>query len=111
MGNFGCAKRVAVVKMVLEARAFARALRARRDLLGKGTMQTHFDAEFDIVVVGGGSAGCIVASRLTENAAVSVCLIEAGRRDRHFWIHIPLGFGKLVPDPKVNWDGCDSQMM
>ena len=67
-------------------------------------MQTHFDAEFDIVVVGGGSAGCIVASRLTENAAVSVCLIEAGRRDRHFWIHIPLGFGKLVPDPKVNWD-------
>jgi choline dehydrogenase len=67
-------------------------------------MPTNFDAEFDIVVVGGGSAGCIVASRLTENPAVSVCLIEAGPRDRHFWIHIPLGFGKLVPDPKVNWD-------
>jgi choline dehydrogenase len=67
-------------------------------------MPTNFDAEFDVVVVGGGSAGCIVASRLTENAALSVCLIEAGPRDRHFWIHIPLGFGKLVPDPKVNWD-------
>jgi choline dehydrogenase len=63
----------------------------------------RFDAEFDVVVAGGGSAGCIVASRLTENDAVSVCLIEAGPRDRHFWIHIPLGFGKLVPNPKVNW--------
>jgi choline dehydrogenase len=77
---------------------------AARGMLGKETMQTNFDAEFDIVVVGGGSAGCIVASRLTENTAVSVCLIEAGPRDRHFWIHIPLGFGKLVPDSKLNWD-------
>jgi len=67
-------------------------------------MPTDFDAEFDVVVVGGGSAGCIVAARLAEKPAVSVCLIEAGPRDRHFWIHIPLGFGKLVPDPKVNWD-------
>lgn len=66
-------------------------------------MQTKFDAEFDIVVAGGGSAGCIVASRLTENAAVSLCLVEAGPRDRRFWIHIPLGFGKLVPDPTINW--------
>jgi choline dehydrogenase len=62
-----------------------------------------FDAEYDVVVAGGGSAGCIVASRLTENANVSACLVEAGPRDRHFWIHIPLGFGKLVPDPRVNW--------
>jgi len=67
------------------------------------TQNGNFDAEFDVVVAGGGSAGCIVASRVSENAAVSVCLVEAGPRDRHFWIHIPLGFGKLVPDPKVNW--------
>jgi choline dehydrogenase len=80
----------------------ARSAPGKRD--GTRTMQTHFDAEFDIVVAGGGSAGCIVASRVSENAAVSVCLIEAGPRDRHLWIHIPLGFGKLVPDPKVNWD-------
>jgi choline dehydrogenase len=62
-----------------------------------------FDSEFDVVVAGGGSAGCVLATRLTENPAISVCLIEAGGRDRNPWIHVPLGFGKLVPNPNVNW--------
>jgi choline dehydrogenase len=62
-----------------------------------------FDLEFDVVVAGGGSAGCVLATRLTEHTAINVCLVEAGARDRHPWIHIPLGFGKLVPNPKVNW--------
>jgi choline dehydrogenase len=62
-----------------------------------------FDSEFDVIVAGGGSAGCVLASRLTENPAITLCLIEAGARDRNPWIHIPLGFGKLVPNPKVNW--------
>jgi choline dehydrogenase len=62
-----------------------------------------FDVEFDVVVAGAGSAGCVVATRLTENPAISLCLIEAGGRDRNPWIHIPLGFGKLVPNPSVNW--------
>ena len=61
------------------------------------------ESVFDVVVAGGGSAGCVLATRLTENPAISVCLIEAGRRDRNPWIHIPLGFGKLVPNPSVNW--------
>jgi choline dehydrogenase len=61
------------------------------------------DSEFDVVVAGAGSAGCVLATRLTENPKVTVCLIEAGGRDRNPWIHIPLGFGKLVPNPKVNW--------
>jgi choline dehydrogenase len=62
-----------------------------------------FDAEFDVVVAGGGSAGCVVATRLTENPAITLCMIEAGGRDRNPWIHIPLGFGKLVPNARVNW--------
>jgi choline dehydrogenase len=62
-----------------------------------------FDVEFDVVVAGGGSAGCVLAARLTEKPATTLCLIEAGGRDRNPWIHIPLGFGKLVPNPGVNW--------
>jgi len=62
-----------------------------------------FDIEFDVLVIGAGSAGCVLATRLTENPAITLCLIEAGGRDRNPWIHIPLGFGKLVPNPKVNW--------
>jgi choline dehydrogenase len=62
-----------------------------------------FDVEFDVVVAGGGSAGCVLATRLTENPGISLCLIEAGGRDRNAWIHIPLGFGKLVPNARLNW--------
>src|SRR5450432_2258506 len=65
--------------------------------------KSGFDAEFDVVVVGAGSAGCVLSGRLTENPKVSLCVIEAGGRDRNPWIHIPRGFGKLVPDPKMNW--------
>ena len=66
-------------------------------------MSREFDVEFDVVVAGGGSAGCVLATRLTENPSITLCLIEAGGRDRNPWIHIPLGFGKLVPNPSVNW--------
>lgn len=63
----------------------------------------QFDEEYDVVVAGAGSAGCIVASRLTEDPSLSLCLLEAGGRDRNPWIHVPLGFGKIVPNPKYNW--------
>ena len=69
----------------------------------KMVLSRDFDAEFDVVVAGGGSAGCVLATRLTENPSTTLCLIEAGGRDRNPWIHIPLGFGKLVPNPSVNW--------
>jgi choline dehydrogenase len=62
-----------------------------------------FDEEYDVVVAGAGSAGCIVSSRLSENPNIKVCVIEAGKRDTNPWIHVPLGFGKLVPNPKMNW--------
>ncbi|MDU8928998.1 choline dehydrogenase [Alisedimentitalea sp. MJ-SS2] len=60
-------------------------------------------AAFDFIIVGAGSAGCVLANRLTENGRYKVLLLEAGGKDRNPWIHIPLGYGKLFRDPKVNW--------
>src|SRR3989441_3264353 len=58
---------------------------------------------FDYIVVGAGSAGCVLASRLTESGRRSVLLLEAGPRDTDFWIHVPLGYGKLFARTDVNW--------
>ena len=59
--------------------------------------------EADYVVVGAGSAGCVVAARLSEDPAVRVVLLEAGGPDRNPWIHIPIGYGKTIIDKSVNW--------
>ena len=58
---------------------------------------------FDYVIVGGGSAGCVLASRLSEDPMVSVCLLEAGGRDRHPFISMPKGLAKVMQDPKHLW--------
>ncbi|MDC1135282.1 GMC family oxidoreductase N-terminal domain-containing protein [Alphaproteobacteria bacterium] len=59
--------------------------------------------EFDFVVVGAGSAGCAVASRLSENSRYSVALIEAGGRDTIPWVHIPIGYFKTMGNPVTDW--------
>src|ERR1700710_1686306 len=59
--------------------------------------------EFDYVIVGAGSAGCVLANRLSANGKNSVLLLEAGPRDTNLWIHVPLGYGKLFKDKSVNW--------
>jgi len=58
---------------------------------------------WDYVIVGAGSAGCVLASRLTEDPAERVLLLEAGPRDTNPWIHVPLGYGKLFTRTDVNW--------
>src|ERR1041385_2331010 len=58
---------------------------------------------YDFIIVGAGSAGCVLANRLTESGRHKVLLLEAGGEDRNIWIHIPLGYGKLFANPKVNW--------
>ncbi len=58
---------------------------------------------FDFIIVGAGSAGCVLANRLTADGRRSVLLIEAGGEDRDIWLHIPLGYGRHFTDPKVNW--------
>jgi choline dehydrogenase len=58
---------------------------------------------YDYVIVGAGSAGCVLAARLTEDSRRSVLLLEAGPRDTDRWIHIPLGYGKLFARTDLNW--------
>ncbi|MEQ9126591.1 MAG: GMC family oxidoreductase N-terminal domain-containing protein, partial [Alphaproteobacteria bacterium] len=59
--------------------------------------------EFEFIVVGGGSAGCVMANRLSADPKNRVLLLEAGPEDTSFWIHVPLGYGKTIRDPRVNW--------
>jgi len=55
------------------------------------------------VIVGAGSAGCVLANRLTADGRHRVLLLEAGGEDRDIWIHIPLGYGRHFTNPQVNW--------
>lgn len=59
--------------------------------------------EFDYIIVGAGSAGCVLANRLSEGGRHRVLLLEAGGSDKRFWIQTPLGYGKTFFDPAVNW--------
>lgn len=58
---------------------------------------------WDYIIVGGGSAGCVLAGRLSQDPQVRVLLLEAGPRDRNPWIHVPLGYGRLFNHPRLNW--------
>ncbi|MBO6783613.1 MAG: choline dehydrogenase [Alphaproteobacteria bacterium] len=58
---------------------------------------------FDYIIIGSGSAGSVLANRLTESGRHKVLLLEAGVEDRNIWIHIPLGYGKTFTDAAVNW--------
>jgi choline dehydrogenase len=59
--------------------------------------------EFDYIVVGAGSAGCVLANRLSADGKHSVLLLEAGPKDSNLWIHVPLGYGRLFKEKAVNW--------
>ena len=59
--------------------------------------------EFDYIVVGAGSAGCVLAARLSEDPTTRVLLLEAGPADRSLWIHLPIGYGKTMWSPTYNW--------
>lgn len=66
-------------------------------------MTLSSEAQYDFIVVGAGTAGCVVANRLSANKENRVLLLEAGPADRNFWIHVPMGYGKSMFNPKLNW--------
>ena len=58
---------------------------------------------FDYVIVGAGSAGCVLANRLSADPEVSVLLLEAGGKDNYFWIHVPIGYLYTMNNPRTDW--------
>jgi choline dehydrogenase len=59
--------------------------------------------DWDFVVVGAGSAGCVLANRLSADPGTRVLLIEAGPEDKSMWIHVPVGYARTLKDPAINW--------
>ncbi|QNP47254.1 GMC family oxidoreductase [Diaphorobacter aerolatus] len=66
-------------------------------------MFSNGSAPYDYIVVGAGSAGCVLAARLSEDPRNHVLLLEAGPPDRSPWIHLPIGYGKTMWSPVYNW--------
>ncbi len=65
-------------------------------------MQSTVD-QYDYILAGAGSAGCILANRLSSNPAKRVLLLEAGGRDLYPWIHVPVGYFKTLHNPITDW--------
>jgi len=66
------------------------------------TLTSH-DIEADFIVIGGGSAGCVLAARLSEDPGSRVVLLEAGENHQSPWLHVPIGFGRTRLNPKFDW--------
>jgi choline dehydrogenase len=61
------------------------------------------DTQFDYIIVGAGTAGCLLANRLSADASKRVLLIEAGRKDDYHWVHIPVGYLYCIGNPRTDW--------
>ena len=79
------------------------ALRSRKIAAEEDDAAMREFGTFDYIIVGAGSAGCVLANRLTESGRHRVLLLEAGPADRNPWIHVPIGYAKLFTNAKVNW--------
>ncbi len=58
---------------------------------------------FDYVIVGAGSAGCVLANRLSADGSNTVCVLEAGGKDNWIWLHIPVGYLFAIGNPRSDW--------
>ena len=59
--------------------------------------------DYDFIIIGAGSAGCVLANRLSADGRSRVLVVEAGGSDKRFWIQTPIGYGKTFYDESVNW--------
>ena len=66
-------------------------------------MKSPIQANYDYIIIGAGSAGCVLANRLSRNPEKRVLVLESGCRDNHWMIHIPSGVAKIWNNPKFNW--------
>src|SRR4051812_13856736 len=90
------------------ARHLRGSLRSDRIVIKAGMTNPGASRTYDYVVVGAGSAGCVLAKRLSEDGTASVLLLEAGARDSHPYIHVPLGLGSMHKRRMFDW-GYDSE--
>ena len=88
--------------MRAEGRRFAcvPSWRTQRDA---GTLALESAGEYDYIIVGAGTSGCVLANRLTRNRDVNVLLLEAGGKDDYLWIHIPVGYLHCIGNPRTDW--------
>jgi choline dehydrogenase-like flavoprotein len=61
------------------------------------------EGDYDYIIVGAGTAGCVLANRLSANPKIRVLLLEAGRRDNYHWVHIPVGYLYCMGNPRTDW--------
>ncbi len=75
----------------------------QRAYLNRDMTQADQNNTYDYIIIGAGSAGCLLAKRLTENPNKRVLLIEAGKSDNYIWIHIPVGYLYCIDNPRADW--------
>ncbi|WP_254436918.1 GMC family oxidoreductase [Ruegeria arenilitoris] len=63
----------------------------------------RLDGDYDYIIVGAGTAGCVLANRLTEDPKTRVLLLEAGKSDNYHWVHIPVGYLYCIGNPRTDW--------